>query len=528
MLFALLLLAVVLALAISFYLNIYTYWSRRGVPRESPLPLVGNMKGIGSKYHFRDVNQRIYDQFKGKVPFAGMHVFFKKTAMILDLDLVKQVLIKDFHYFQDRGVFNNTKDDPLTGHLFALEGDEWKSMRKMLSPVFTSGKIKHMSEIIVAVSHHLVDAVEKELKTASLEDGEVEIKDICARYTTDVIGSCAFGLECFSLKDPNSEFRNKGRMIFEKPRHHQLIQAFIFTNAKLARKLRMKVLPDEVTEFFIATVKNTVDYRLKNNVKRNDFVDQLIELRAEDQEAAKKGKGIELSHGLTLEQMAAQAFVFFIAGFETSSSTMSFCLYELALQQDIQDRVREEINSVLGKVEGGEITYDALGEMTYLEQVIAGKQKNEKSIKSVSNFFYPPETLRKHPILPHLVREINRNYQVPNTEFVIEKGNNILIPVHNIHHDPEIYPQPEKFDPSRFNRDEVSSRHPMAYLPFGDGPRNCIGLRFGKIQSKIGLVALLRNFKFSPSKQTEIPLILSNKTFTLSTKNGIHLKVERI
>lgn len=126
------------------------------------------------------------------------------------------------------------------------------------------------------------------------------------------------------------------------------------------------------------------------------------------------------------------------------------------------------------------------------------------------------------------MRETNRNYKVPGTEFVIEKGNNILIPVHNIHRDPEIYPQPEKFDPSRFNPEVASSRHPMAYLPFGDGPRNCIGLRFGKIQSKIGLVALLRNFKFSPSKQTEIPLILSNKTFTLSTKHGIHLRVERV
>ncbi|XP_017106361.2 probable cytochrome P450 6a14 [Drosophila bipectinata] len=508
MLFALLLLGVVLALAFSFYLNTYTYWSRRGVPRENPLPVVGNMRGIGTKYHFRDVNKRIYDQFKGKASFAGMHVFFKNTAMILDLDLIKQVLIKDFQYFQDRGVFNNPKDDPLTGHLFSLEGEEWKSMRKMLSPVFTSGKIKQMSEIIVKVGHTLVEAMDKELKTASLDDGEVEIKDLCARYTTDVIGSCAFGLECFSLIDPNSEFRNKGRMIFEKPRHHQLVQAFIFTNAKLARKLGMKVLPDEVTEFFMATVKNTVDYRLKTNVKRNDFVDQLIELRAKDQEAAKKGKGIDLSYGLTLEQMAAQAFVFFIAGFETSSSTMSFCLYELALQQDIQDRVREEINRVLSKGDG-EISYDALAEMTYLEQVIA-------------------ETLRKHPILPHLVRETNRNYKVPDTEFVIEKGNNILIPVHNIHHDPEVYPQPDIFDPSRFNPEVANSRHPMAYLPFGDGPRNCIGLRFGKIQSKIGLAALLHSFKFSPSKQTEIPLVLSNKTFTLSTKNGIHLKVERI
>jgi len=125
--------------------------------------------------------------------------------------------------------------------------------------------------------------------------------------------------------------------------------------------------------FFLSAVKNTVDYRLKNGIKRNDFIDQLIEIRAEDQEAAKKGKGIDLSKGLTLEQMAAQAFVFFVAGFETSSSTMSYCLYELALQPEIQQRVRDEIESVLANEEGGKLNYDALARMSYLDQVVAGK-----------------------------------------------------------------------------------------------------------------------------------------------------------
>jgi len=348
----------------------FTYWERKGVPYEKPLPLIGNMKGIGSKYHFRDINQRIYDQFKGKAPFAGMYTFIRRTALITDLDLIKQVMIKDFNYFQDRGGFSNPRDDPLTGHLFSLEGDEWRSMRHKLSPVFTSGKMKLMTGVIVEVGQRLGDAMDKAVKEAKVDDGNVEIKDLCARFTTDVIGSCAFGLECHSLQDPKAEFRQKGRDIFTKRRHSQIVEAFLTTNAKLAKLLRMKVLPNDITDFFLSAVKNTVDYRLKNGIKRNDFIDQLIEIRAEDQEAARKGKGIDLSKGLTLEQMAAQAFVFFVAGFETSSSTMAFCLYELALQPEIQQKVREEIHSVL---DGKEISYDALSEMTYLEQVLAGK-----------------------------------------------------------------------------------------------------------------------------------------------------------
>ncbi|XP_017066143.1 probable cytochrome P450 6a14 [Drosophila eugracilis] len=509
MLFTIGLVAVVLGLAYRFYINIYTYWERKGVPFEKPLPIFGNMKGIGSKLHFREINQRIYDKFKGKASFGGMYTFFRRTAMITDLDLIKQVMIKDFSYFQDRGTFNNTRDDPLTGHLFSLEGEEWRSMRHKLSPVFTSGKMKHMTEVIVDVGHRLGDAMAKEVKEAQKDDGNVEIKDLCARFTTDVIGSCAFGLECYSLQDPNAEFRQKGREIFTRRRYSQIVQAFMVSNPKLAKFFRMKALPDDITNFFLSTVQNTVDYRLKNGIKRNDFIDQLIQLRAEDQEAAKKGMGIDLSHGLTLEQMAAQAFVFFVAGFETSSSTMSFCLYELANNPDIQQRLREEIESVLGNVEGGELSYDSLAQMSYLDQVIA-------------------ETLRKHPLLPHLIRECNREYKVPNTDIVLDKGVNVVIPVHNIHHDPEIYPAPEKFDPSRFEPEQVKDRHPMAYLPFGDGPRNCIGLRFGKIQSKIGIVSLIRRFKFSVSNRTEVPLIMSKKGFLLASENGIYLKVEAV
>ncbi|KAH8402283.1 hypothetical protein KR009_010979 [Drosophila setifemur] len=509
MLVTLALVGVVLALAYNFYRNTYTYWARRGVLHEPPLPVIGNMKGIGSKYHFRDINQRIYDQFKGKTPFAGMFMFFKPTALILDLDLIKQVLIKDFHHFQDRGIYSNPRDDPLTGHLLTLEGDEWRSMRQKLTPVFSSGKIKHMSGVVVEVGHRLADAMDKEVKAAAADDGDVEIKDLCARYTTDVIGSCAFGLECYSLSDPNAEFRSKGRMILDKPRHTLLVQMFILTNPKMAKKLGMKVLPDELAEFFMSAVKKTVEYRIEKKIKRNDFIDQLIELRAENEEAARKGQGIDLSKGLTLEQMAAQAFVFFVAGFETSSSTMSFCLYELALQPDIQQRVREEIDSVLSGVDGGELTYDALSEMTYLDRVLN-------------------ETLRKHPILAQILRETNQSYKVPNSDLVIEKGTSVILPVHNIHHDPELYPEPEKFDPSRFEPEQVKSRHPMAYLPFGEGPRNCIGLRFGKMQAKVGLVSLLRRFRFGVSKKTEVPLILDCRNVTLSTKHGIHLKVERI
>ncbi|XP_004519511.3 probable cytochrome P450 6a14 [Ceratitis capitata] len=493
---------VIVALVLLYLHNHYSYWARRGIPQEDPIYGLGNMKGIGREFHFRDINSRLYERFKRSAsPLGGIYMFFMRSAFIVDLDIIKHILIKDFSSFHDRGIFSNVRDEPLTGHLLRLEGEQWRAMRNKLTPVFTSGKMKFMFPTVVAVAENLSRAC-GEFRT------EFEVRELTARYTTDVIGTCAFGIECNSLSDPNAEFRNYGRLIFGKPRHSQLVQALILFNPELARKLRCKVFNDEVTEFFINAVRSTVEYRVQNKVKRNDFMDMLIEMMAEDQEAAAQHDSIDLSQGLTLLQMAAQAFVFFIAGFHTSSTTMSFCLYELAMNQDIQDKLREEILRVLS-AHNNIVTYEAVNEMTYLEQVLS-------------------ETLRKYTVLPHLLRTASSDYRIPNTSLTLPKGSKILIPVDAIHHDPEIFPEPDIFDPARFDPDIAEKRHACAYMPFGDGPRNCIGLRFGKMQAKVGLIHLLRDYKFIPSTRTENPIVLSKRNFVIEAENGIYLKAVRV
>lgn len=103
-----------------------------------------------------------------------------------------------------------------------------------------------------------------------------------------------------------------------------------------------------------------------------------------------------------------------------------------------------------------------------------------------------------------------------------------MISVYAIHHDPEIYPDPEVFDPERFTEQEVRKRHPCAFMPFGEGPRNCIGLRFGMMQARIGLATLIANFKFKKSEKSVIPLEFSKKSMILTPLGGLWLDVENI
>lgn len=121
----------------------------------------------------------------------------------------------------------------------------------------------------------------------------------------------------------------------------------------------------------------------------------------------------------------------------------------------------------------------------------------------------------------------NRDYKVPDSNIVIEKGTMVLIPVYGIHYDPEYYPDPEKFDPERFSNEEQKKRDPMTFLGFGEGPRNCIGLRFGMMQVRIGLITLLNSFEFSIGEKTQSPRF-NLKATTLMNEGKMYLKLKPV
>uniref|UniRef100_A0A1A9X3E8 Cytochrome P450 n=1 Tax=Glossina brevipalpis TaxID=37001 RepID=A0A1A9X3E8_9MUSC len=472
------------------------YFAVRNIPHIKPVLFYGNMRDVSNNQHLKDPFLDLYKKFKAEAPFAGFYLSMRKAVVLLDLDLIKNVLITDFHEFSHRGNYYNVKDDPLSGHLFNLDGPKWKQMRSKLTPTFTSGKMKFMFGTVVDVGQTFVKVLKEILEKESSQNG-LEMGELLGCFTTDVIGSCAFGLDCNSLKDPETQFRLMGKKAFSKRRHGRLVVLFMQAFPNISRRLGLCMTSKDVSDFFYKVVKETVEYREKEQVQRNDFMNLLLELR--------KGDGLE---SLSLEEIAAQSFVFFLAGFETSASTMAFALYELAINQQIQEQSRQEVRKVLEKYNNS-LTYESLKELNYLQKVLN-------------------ETMRKYSVASILIRKALNDYQVPGSKFIIEKGTLVIIPVDAIHHDPDIYPNPEEFQPERFNADQVNNRHGMSWLPFGDGPRNCIGLRFGKLQTMIGLALLLNNFYFTLNPRTPVPMIFNPKSFVLAPKGGIHLNIEKI
>lgn len=342
-----------------FFKYSFGHWKSRNIPYLEPSIPFGNVKGIGKSIHLSMLMKSMYDKLKPTgAKLGGVFFIVRPVAILLDLDLIKSVLVKDFSNFDQRDLYYNEKDDPLSAHMFSVEGEKWRKLRSKLTPTFTSGKMKFMFPTIVGVGERFSNC----LMEISQHNDQVEIKEVLARFTTDVIGTCAFGIECNSLSDPNSEFRRYGHLAFVS-RNGAVIGACVNAYKNLARKLGMKLFHDDVTSFFMKAVHDTVEYREKNNINRNDFMDILIKLK--NQETKDKEKLI------TMNELAAQAFLFFLAGFETSSSALTFCTYELALNPDIQSKARQIINAAFKK--HGEFTYEMMMDMPYIDYLLQGK-----------------------------------------------------------------------------------------------------------------------------------------------------------
>lgn len=336
----------------------YNFWTNSPYPYIKPLFPYGSLKGSMDKIHLSHLLQKYYKEMKGKGPFGGLYLTYRPGVVALDLDFVKQILIRDFNYFQERGMYYNEKDDPLSAHLIALDGVHWKPLRTHLTPTFTSGKMRYMFPAVLTIGERLNDC----WSSLITDEQDIEILEYLARYTTDVIGTTAFGIECNSLKDENADFRVMCRSIFKEPRHSMKVIFLMGAFMETARFFGMKTHTERVLDFFMGIVRETINYREQNKIERNDFMDILLKMKNESKDGYK----------LTFNEIAAQVFVFFAAGFETSAALMTFCLYELALNPDIQTKCRNQIEKAIAN-QKGIFNYDAMADMTYFDCVLNGK-----------------------------------------------------------------------------------------------------------------------------------------------------------
>jgi cytochrome P450 family 9 len=331
-----------------------------------------------------------YEEVKSAgVKVAGSKDFGRTTLWVQDPDLIKQILIKDFDHFVDRRDFNFPKKDKFFGKMISiLKGDQWKGLRSKLSPTFTTGKIKRMFQLMNASGKRFVSYLEKESSLSDGGGGEIELGDAYSKLTMDVIAAATCGIDskAFESREPSFFEKMGNKLRFQFSGFALMRFIFMATLPKVADFFGMSFFEQDVQDFFSKAVKSSIRHREETGEKRDDFIQLMLEARAnqlktEESELSQFEKDAIIDSGgggsasavqLDDDTIVANCVLFIVGGFDTTQSLMLFLAYVLALHPEVQDKLRSEIDTVLEETDG-EMTYDGLNKMEYLDMVINGR-----------------------------------------------------------------------------------------------------------------------------------------------------------
>nr|QST15043.1 CYP360A3 protein [Diaphanosoma celebensis] len=447
----------------------FDYFSNQGIPGPKPVPFFGNLWGIWRKNFVRHDADLVKEYGKTFGFFEGL----TPNLFVSDAEFIKNVLVKDFDHFINRRSFE-VRSKYFRKMISLIRDDEWKEVRSSVSPTFTTGKIKRMSVLIKRCSDLLADKLMK----AAGESGKVNAKEVFSTFTMDVISKCAFGMEINNLGQEDDPFMKNAKFIFNQPVNKSPFIVIPFAFPKLSALLGDRIFVTKEFMFFVDLLINITKERASSDKKYNDFIEVAAESISEIVREV-NGNQVQFTREEVDEIVIAQSSIFLLAGFDTTATTLTNACYLLAKNPHVQERLHEEIMS---KVEQyGDVSHEMILDFPYVDQVVH-------------------EVLRMYSPVPRLERECNKD--ITYNGIVIKKGIIISVPTYSVHYSEEYYPNPEKFDPDRWAPENKHNLNPNTFLPFGLGPRNCIGMRFAMEELKIALCSIVKKLRFYPVEET--------------------------
>lgn len=490
----------------------FSVFKELGIPGPEPNLIFGNLleireKGMGlASREWTKKYGDVVGYFNGVMP----------GIILRDVELIKRTFIQDFQYFTRRQVMASVSKNLAVNEvrISRVHGDDWRHLKKIVLPAFKTANIKKAVPVMQGCMEECFRAMDGKLAGS---DGCIEVFEPFCIMATD------FGLQFFTGARTDMQRDDAALLALSKAARESVGQfggaALFFLNllpdSRLLHKILIAVqsifsqLPsDEMLDRMLPII----NHRRANPHPDKEDVLQLL-LNSEKEERMSNGKvegrqlsNILMSHPLEL-RTASNISIFIVAGIDNIATPLAFTSYLLSEHQDVQDKVRAEVQALLQKQ--GELTYDGLGELTYLGQVLS-------------------ESLRLYPSLPGSVRRVcDEDYECNGVRIL--KGMSVSVPTLDVHYDPMLWPEPEKFDPERFSKANKDRIHPLSYFPYGLGPRTCIAAALARVEFIVALALLVMRYRLLPSgKYKNEPPKYFTANLVGYPKEGIFIKLQKI
>ncbi|BAT77989.1 hypothetical protein LR48_Vigan04g235200 [Vigna angularis] len=507
-----------LALTGGLFVYLYApYWGVRKVPAPPSLPLVGHLPLL-AKYG-PDVFSVLAKQYG---PIYRFHMGRQPLIIIANAELCKEAGIKKFKDISNRSIPSPISASPLHQKgLFFSRDSQWSTMRNTILSIYQPS---HLSGLVPLMQSFIESATEN----LDSEKEDIVFSNLSLRLATDVIGQAAFGVN-FGLSRPNSVCDSIKSVDTDPatPANDNEVSDFINQHIYSTTQLKMDLsgsfsiilgllLPilQEPFRQILKRIPGTMDWKIeRTNQKLSGRLDDIVEKRMKDKTPSSKDflslilnaretKAVS-ENVFTPDYINAVTYEHLLAGSATTSFTLSSVIYLVAGHPQVEKKLLHEIDA-FGPVDKIPTSQDLRDNFPYLDQVIK-------------------EAMRFYTVSPLVARETSNEVEIGG--YLLPKGTWVWLALGVVAKDPKDFPEPEKFKPERFdpNCEEMKRRHPYAFIPFGIGPRACIGKQFSLQEIKLSLIHLYRKYLFRHSPNMENPLELQYG-IVLNFKHGVKLR----
>lgn len=431
-------------------------WLMLRLPGPFPYPIIGNA-------HWAVDHKRLYEaskvcrQLYGPIIRVWITVF--PMIVIIEPDDIQKVLASSKHV--GKIYFYKLLDSFLGEGLVTLGVSKWRTHRRLLQPSFHVSFIEEYVQVFDKGSQILIDALEDHIQKNSIY---VNVTPFVNKCVVNILKEVILGIPT----DPKTAFKvdssplRQGTIKFQ----YRVVRPWLLFNSiyKLTELAKNEI---DHKNSFVSYTRKVIKERQKlhetGSLQNRCFLDSLIEIA-------------KTNPNFTEEDCIQEARTFMLAGQDSVGAALAFCLHEIANNADVQEKVVEELDSIFGTSQRPITPYD-LRDMRYLEQCVK-------------------ETLRLYPSVPLIGRTLGEDVKLG--KYTLPEGCNVFLAPYATHRLPDHFPDPEVFNPDRFEPDKNEERHPYAYFPFSAGPRNCIGNKFAVIEMKTLVANILRKYHLSP------------------------------